>query len=332
MEKTVFVVDDNNVSLTKAKQILEGHYRVFTLPSAQKMFTLLEKIRPDLILLDIEMPEMKGDEAIAGLRKDPAFAGIPVLFMTGWSDDLVMAHCLELGAADFVHKPFPDSVLLNRVGKIISIKENELHTAGHIMSVMSRAVEARCNTAAGHGDRVAEYIRLMMPALKNRGVYAEELRGWDAEEVPAAAMFHDIGMITVPESILNKPAAYTKGEYTILWNHPAEGERIINEMSRKTGCSEFFRHAGLFAGYHHENWDGSGYPHGLGGVKIPLEGRILAVADMYDKMVKGRVGQSAVDHKQAIEFVQRDSGTRFDPEITAVFLEIQNGLVKITES
>ena len=115
MKKTVFVVDDSDANLTKAKQALDGHFRVFTLPSAQKMFALLEKIAPDMILLDIEMPEMKGDEALAALKANPAWAGIPVVFLTGWSDDDTMSHCLELGALDIFHKPFSNPVLLKRV-------------------------------------------------------------------------------------------------------------------------------------------------------------------------------------------------------------------------
>jgi putative two-component system response regulator len=333
--KTIFVVDDSDANLTTAKQALEGHYRVFPLPSALKMLALLEKVIPDLILMDIEMPQLSGVDAIAKLKANPAWENIPFLFMTSWEDVLMMNHCLELGAFDIVHKPFVTPVLLHRLENCLKIDGIVKHAerAGRnqkgLASVLSDVIESRDVKNAGHVERVAAYARLLIAALLGKGVYAEELRTWDMDIIVVAVMLHDVGKIAVPEAILNG-SNLTMEQYSVLWGHAATGEQIIDAISAKSDDKDLWGHAKRFAGCHHENWNGSGYPRSLKGEQIPLEGRILAVVDMYDELRLGRY-QAAVDHTRAVDLIQRDSAVRYDPQIVAAFLAIQNKVAQIAD-
>ena len=335
MEKTLFVVDDNEVNRATAKQALEGRYRIFPLPSALKLLALLEKIIPDLILLDIEMPQMSGIDAVAKIKENPDWEGIPIMFMTSWEDVLMMTHCLELGAFDVVHKPFVDPVLINRIENCLKIDalvkraERMWRNQKGLACVLSDVIESRDVKSAGHVERVAAYARLLIAALLGKGVYAEELRTWDMDTVIVAVMLHDVGKISVPEAILNG-TNLTIEQYSVLWGHAATGEQIIDAISAKSDDKDLWGHAKRFAGCHHENWNGSGYPRSLKGEQIPLEGRILAVVDMYDELRLGRY-QAAVDHARAVELIQRDSAVRYDPQIVAAFLAIQNKVAQIAE-
>ena len=341
MQKTVFVVDDHDTNLTQAKQALGGKYRVFTIPSAEKLFTLLEKIHPDMILLDIEMPgDLNGFDAIAKLKESPAWRDIPVLFLTAWHEEMMVADGLALGALDFIFKPFTSTILLKRVENYLEMgvqtqnrqEERLLRIEKGIISLISNLIETRDKTTGGHVDRISEYIRILIEAMLARGVYAAELRRWDMDNVLVAAMLHDVGKIIVCETILNKPVSFTFEDYSVVWDHASAGERIIDELISKTGDDVFWQHAKHFVGYHHEKWDGSGYPHELKGEQIPLEARILAPVDMYDTLVSGRRNQAAFDHTQAIQYMRRESAARFDPKITAVLLDIQNDFAEVTKS
>jgi putative two-component system response regulator len=335
MQRTLFVVDDNEVNRATAKQTLEGLYRVFPLPSALKMLALLEKVIPDLILLDIEMPQMSGVDAVARLKANSAWENIPFMFMTSWEEELMMTHCVQLGAFDIVHKPFVAAVLINRVENCLKIDglvqraERMGRNQAGLACVLSDIIESRDVKNAGHVERIAAYVKLMAAALLEKGVYAEELRAWDMDAVAVAAMLHDVGKISVPEAILNG-SNLTMEQYSVLWGHASTGEDIMDALSAKSDDKDLWRLAKRFAGCHHENWNGSGYPHALKGEQIPLEGRILAVVDMYDELRCGRY-QAAVDHTRAVGLIQRDADVRYDPKIVAAFLEIQQAVAQIAE-
>ena len=336
MQKTIFVVDDSDANLTKAKQALESQYRVFPLPSAAKLLALLEKIIPDIMLLDIEMPGMSGIDLVEKIKENPVWADIPFLFMTGWEEDLMMTHCLELGALDIVQKPFSDLILLKRVGNCLNL-DTFAKRAQYLDSiqksvacVLPDVIEMRDAKTTGHVERIAAYTKLMIHALLAKNVYAEALRTWDMDTVTVAAMFHDVGKIAIPEKILNG-SNLSMDDYAVLWRHAAAGEQIIDEMIAKSGANDLWHHAKRFAACHHENWNGSGYPRALKEDQIALEGRIIAVVDMYDGLRCGR-HQAAVDHNRAVGLIQQDSAVRYDPQIVTVFLEIQNAIAQIADA
>jgi putative two-component system response regulator len=326
MPKTIFVVDDSDTNLSMAEEALESHYRVITLPSAAKMFAFLEKIPPDLILLDIEMPGMGGFEALQRLKAQEKHADIPVIFLTGITDAPTEAHGFELGAVDFITKPFSVPVLLNRIkthlhiDTLIRERTTQLRRLqSAIVYVFADIIENRDKETGGHIERTTMYVRTLLDALAVSGVYSNEVLGWDRELVSSSARLHDVGKIAISDFILNKPGPLTQAEYETMKTHASEGERIITQIITRTDEVDFLRSAKLFAGYHHENWDGTGYPHGSKGEEIPLHGRIMSIVDVYDALISERPYKKAFTEQEAMDIITAGAGTRFDPKIVAVF-------------
>ena len=329
--KTIFVVDDSAVNLTMAKQALEKHYQVLTLPSAAKMFYILEKVVPDFILLDIEMPEMDGMAALKILKENERMAKIPVMFLTASMEDETEEKGLELGAVDFVTKPFSPAVLLNRIAHHLHVDERirtqmaQLERLQNgILSVVADMVENRDRVTGGHVERTTEYVKILVTAMLERNVYADEIHGWDLDKVVSSARLHDVGKIMISDLILNKPSKLNNEEYDKIKTHAVEGERIVDLIMARTGEEAFLRHAKVLANSHHERWDGTGYPYRLKGTEIPLQGRIMAVADVYDALTSQRPYKEAFPHEQAVEIITADSGKQFDPKIIDVFLEVKD--------
>jgi len=329
--KTIFVVDDSDTNLTMAEAALEDQYRVMTMPSAASMFSFLEKVVPDLILLDIEMPEMNGFEALEKLKAKEQFSEIPIMFLTGRTDADVESRGFEMGAIDFVTKPFSAPVLLNRIKTHLDIDEvirertAQLHRLqNNIVSVLADMVENRDKGTGGHIERTSIYIKILLEEMKERGVYLDEIRDWDIEKIISSARMHDLGKISISDIIVNKPDRLTDEEYELIKTHTIEGEMIIDEIISKTGEDEFLHSARLFAGCHHERWDGKGYPRGLKGEKIPLQGRIMAIVDVYDALVSERPYKKAFSDEEAVQIIMDNAGVHYDPKIAEVFLSVKD--------
>ena len=360
--KTIFIVDDNDVNLSTAAQALSKQYRAFTLPSASDMFELLKNIVPDLILLDILMPGMDGFQAMWLLKRDVRYQNIPVIFLSGRNDAATEARGFEMGAVDFISKPFSEPVLLNRLKTHLEIEElihertamlqqrtEKLQILQNSMvSILANMVENRDKYTGRHIERTTKYIKILLNAMLERGLYSDEISNWNLDEVVSSARLHDIGNILIPEDplnlesiissarlhdigkititdlILNKPGKLTAEEYDLMKTHASEGEKIIDSIISESGNEAFLKNAKLFAGYHHEWWDGTGYPRGLKGADIPLQGRIMAIADVYDALISDRSYKSAFTHEKAVEIIKESSGSHFDPEIVGVFLEIND--------
>ena len=329
--KTIFVIDDSDTNLSMAEAVLEDHYSVMTMPSAAKMFELISKITPDLILLDIEMPEMDGFQALEKLKSENKVSDIPVMFLTGRNDAAVEAKGFEMGAVDFVTKPFSAPVLLNRIKTHLNIDEiirertsqlNRLQNS--IVSVLADMVENRDKGTGGHIERTSMYIKILIDEMKTHGVYAEEINSWDEEKIISSARMHDLGKISITDLIVNKPGKLSKEEYELMKTHAIEGERIIDKIISRTGEGEFLRNARLFAGSHHEWWNGNGYPRGLKGEEIPLQGRIMAIVDVYDALVSERPYKKAFTDEEAVKIIMESSGTQYDPKITEVFFKVKD--------
>lgn len=328
--KKIFIVDDNDTNRVAAKQALESHYKTYAFASAERMFQVLEKIIPDLILLDIEMPDVDGFEAQARLKENPKLSKIPVVFLTANHDPETEMHCLESGALDFITKPFATSVLQRRIKMHIEtdllIKESQQNLRdiqNATICVIAEMVENRDKSTGGHIVRTQKYLEILINELLRSGIYAGEIATWDLVLALPSAQLHDVGKITISDTILNKPGKLTDEEFTIIKTHAEEGTRIIDKMMALTNDDGFLTYAKLFAGYHHERWDGSGYPYALKGAQIPLEGRILAVADVYDALVSARSYKKPFTHEEAVLIIKKDSGTHFDPLIVEAFLNIE---------
>jgi putative two-component system response regulator len=287
------------------------------------------------------MPEMDGFEALRLLKADPSFADIPVIFLTGMAEVSIEVRGFQMGAIDFITKPFSAPVLLNRVQTHLNIDElirertfdleqrtrqlqqrtEQLQRLKNgIVIVLADMVERRDKTTGGHVERTTSYVELLVKKMISLGLYISELTQLDLDSLISSARLHDVGKITVPDSILNKPSELSEEEYRVIQTHTTEGEMIIDQIVSKTETNEtFLNNAKLFAGYHHERWDGSGYPYGLVETKIPLQGRIMAFADVYDALVTERPYKKALSHENSIEIMMEAAGKQFDPLIADAF-------------
>jgi putative two-component system response regulator len=337
--KRIFIVDDSLTNLLTAKSTLKDYYQVFTMPSAMKMLAFLEKVIPDMILLDIKMPEMDGFEALLRLKSNPLYADIPVIFLTSSTDAALEARGFELGVVDFIAKPFSPPVLLNRIkthldiDELVRIKTAQIRRMQDgIVTVLADVVEERDKDTGGHNERTEVYVKMLIKAMEERGVYVDEIRGWTVEKVVPSARLHDVGKIHVLDAILNKPGKLDTEEFEKVKFHTTEGARIIDRMIKQTGEKEFLHSAKMFAEYHHERWDGTGYPHGLKGTEIPLHGRIMAVVDVYDALVSKRSYKTTFSNEEAVDIITANKGKHFDPKIVDVFLEVQDKFNEIREA
>jgi putative two-component system response regulator len=316
-------------------------YDAFTVPSAEKMYQFLEKTLPDLILLDVLMPEIDGYEAILRLKKDNATRGIPVIFLTSKSDTESEVKGLSLGAADYISKPFAPHLLLKRIEMHLLVETQKaelqyindnlqalverktrtvLDLQNSIILTVSGLVESRDDVTGGHILRTARTLRFLIEEMTELGVYRNEVETWDIDLFLQSSQLHDVGKISIHDSILLKPSQLTPEEYEEMKKHTTFGEKIIDKIQASSNENAFLTHAKIMAGTHHEKWDGSGYPYHLSGPTIPLQGRLMAIADVYDALVSRRPYKEPFSHEKAVEIIASGCGTHFDPALSNVFL------------
>ena len=335
-EKMIYVVDDNAINLAVAKEALEGKYRVRTFASAKMMFEVLKKEQPNLILLDIEMPDMDGFEALSKLKRNRLTKDIPIIFVTVLKDVETEVLGFQMGVVDFISKPFSSPVLRNRIKTHINTDEIIKERTADIQKLnnafvhtLADMVEGRDENTHGHIERITSYIKILVESMIKRDVYTEELAKIDMDLLVSSARLHDVGKIAVPGAILNKPDKLTDDEIEIVQKHCEEGDKIINDIMLKTNNSELLQNARLIINAHHERWDGRGYPNGLSGASIPLQARIMAIVDVYDALVSKRSYKKAFTPEQAIEIIMQGAGNQFDPYIAESFCEAQELLEAI---
>jgi putative two-component system response regulator len=335
------MVDDNLTNLTVGKNALLGKYKVFTIPSGKKLFEMLDRAAPDMILLDIEMPDMNGYEIIRRLKEDAATADIPVVFLTARSDSGSELEGLSLGAIDYISKPFSPPLLLKRieVHMLVEEQKHELENYNHnlqymveektktvldlqnaILRTVAELVECRDDTTGGHIERTQNYLRILVDALAQDEMYKEEVSTWNIDFLLQSSQLHDVGKIAIKDSILQKPAKLTPEEFDEMKTHTSFGITVIEKIQENTSEATFLEYAKIFAGTHHEKWDGSGYPAGLKGNEIPLQGRIMAIADVYDALISERPYKKPFSHEEAVKIITNGSGSHFDPSLVKIFL------------
>jgi len=347
---TIILVDDNLTNLTVGKNMLKTFYNVIPVLSARVMFETLEDVIPDLILLDIEMPEMDGYEAITRLKSEARFADIPIIFLTAKDDADSELEGLDLGAVDYVTKPFSAPLLLKRISRELqvvnqnkellvtqtalrdnlAIMETQVHEKAEevyklqnsILTIIADLVELRDKCTGGHIMRTHLYLQIMISEMLHSGVYIDEVGSWNVDEVLSSAKLHDVGKISVPDAILNKPGRFTPEEFEIMKSHVLAGVDVIDKIMKDTYENNYLQHALNIIGTHHEKWDGNGYPIGLKGKNIPLEGRLMAIADVYDALVSIRPYKKPFTHEQACEIFENDAGKQFDPVLVDVFRKV----------
>ncbi|MDR3138672.1 MAG: response regulator [Treponema sp.] len=348
--KKVVLVDDNITNLTVGKNILINYYDIFTVPSGEKLFVLLEKIAPDLILLDIEMPSMNGYEVIKRLKAAEKTADIPVIFLTAKNDSTSELEGLSLGAMDYISKPFSPPLLLKRIALHLLVESQKkklqdynnnlqqmveqktktiLNLQNAILKTVANMVEHRDEITGGHVERTRDYLAILVEALIKNNLYSREITAWDIDFFLQSSQLHDVGKIAIKDYILLKPGRLTEEEFNEMKNHTIFGVRIIEEIEKDSPESTFLKHAKILAGTHHEKWDGTGYPYGYSKDLIPLEGRLMAIADVYDALISVRPYKKAFSHEEAVKIIVDGKGSHFDPTLIEIFLAIADRFAEV---
>jgi len=337
------LVDDNIANLKMGKGVLEKFYDVYALPSADKLFQFLKRVTPDLILLDIEMPGMNGYEALTIMKGHRQYQDIPVIFVTSKTTEADEYEGLALGAIDYITKPFSASLLLKRIENHLLIQAQKAQLQGYndnlikivqektrqvygfqnaIINTVADLVEFRDTSTGWHVYRTQCYLQTLVEQLIKDGIYVDELLLWNMDIVFPSAQLHDVGKITISDGILNKPGKLTSDEFEIMKTHVEKGVEVIEKMKRFGYFADFMEHAKAFAGAHHEKWDGSGYPNGLKGHDIPLEGRIMAIVDVYDALISARPYKRAFTAEESARIIIEGADTHFDPAIVGAFEQL----------
>ena len=336
----VMIVDDNIVNLQVARKALSEVYTIIPVTSGKTALELMEKVLPALILLDVNMPEMNGFETIKRLKGSERTEHIPVIFLTSMTDSVSELEGLRLGAVDYITKPFSIPLLIQRVDLHIEMinQENKLrHYNDNLVQMvrektqtieelqraviyaLSDLIERRDDLTGGHVVRTQRYMEVLVDGLALSGDYAEETRGADLEMWVESAQLHDIGKVGIPDDILKKPGKLTEEEFEVIKMHTLIGENALRNAMGLTSAKGFLENAAVVAASHHERWDGTGYPRGLKGLEIPLIGRLMAIADVYDALVSERPYKNAYTHERAVEIIIEESEKQFDPVLVKIF-------------
>jgi putative two-component system response regulator len=332
----LLIVDDEKLNINLLVELFKDDYRLAVAKSgAQALQRALEQ-RPDLILLDIMMPEMDGYEVLRRLQALSATADIPVIFVTALGEVGDEQQGLELGAVDYITKPISPPIVKARVKNHLELKRSreelkhqnealELIVAERTEEVrltqdvtiqaLASLAETRDNDTGAHLRRTQLYLQVLAKALQGLDDRTIEL-------LTKSAPLHDIGKVGVPDHILLKPGRLTAEEFEVIKRHPVLGRDALQKAEENLGTSShFLRLARDIAYTHHEKWDGTGYPQGLSGEAIPLGGRLMALADVYDALISRRVYKEAFSHEDAVAEIVKGRGSHFDPALVDLFLE-----------
>ena len=353
------VVDDEptNVKIVRRLLELEGFSQFVTTTDGRKAMTLIRDEQPDCVLLDLMMPFVTGLDVLDEMRHDPATAHIPTIILTAVTDHKVRCEALQRGATDFLNKPVDPAELAPRVVNVLAAKayQNQLVQYSHSLEaavrertrlleqayreiglVLARAAEYRDNDTGLHVVRVGRYARIIGEEL---GIVGD-----DADLLERAAQLHDVGKIGIPDSILLKPGRLTEEEFDLMKRHCAFGDRILQPYSgdepqleigepplsaSSGGATPLLVLAHRIAMSHHEHWDGSGYPLGLQGEATPLEGRITAVADVFDALSSKRCYKDSFPVDECFDTMAEKRGTHFDPRVLDAFLRRRDDVVDV---
>lgn len=352
MDKSIIlVVDDDKANLVLAQNILLPKYRIAASNSGIAALKYLENHRPDLILLDINMPDMDGFEVMEQIRLRGESDTIPVIFLT--ADNLAETEikCFKMGAMDFVTKPFVPDILLSRVDKTIELDQYRHNLENMVMDQaekitedarrlsliqdsvivgMANLIESRDGSTGKHVKNTQTYVSLIANELYARGFYPMELTDDYIDNLCKAAPLHDVGKIKIPDAILQKPGKLTPEEFETIKLHTTYSRKIIQTILGDLEDDDYVQIVENLAMYHHERWDGTGYPSGLAGDSIPLEARIMAVADVFDALYEERCYKPPIRPIERImQIMSEGRGTQFDPVVIDVFVEMLPTLKRI---
>jgi putative two-component system response regulator len=338
----ILIVDDTEFNIDIIVDALDDLYDIRVAMRGADALELVELDPPDLILLDISMPEMDGFEVCSRLKDMPSARNIPIIFISANSHLESKMRAFDLGGVDYIVKPFDIKEIQSRIktqlelkysrellsdenhnlAKLVRIKTNEvIQMRSAIIQTLASLAETRDDDTGHHILRTQHYVRIMLEYMLEHKIYGDLLTNELAEVIILATPLHDIGKIGIPDAILLKPGHLTTEEFEIMKTHTLLGKRSLEVAQKATNNNFFFEVAKEIAHYHHEKWDGTGYPEGLSHEQIPLSARLVAVADVYDALVTKRVYKDPISHNMASKVIIKGFANHFDPTIVDVFLQ-----------
>ncbi len=342
-EFTILLIDDSWENLRCLKMILSSEFNVKAATNGSIALTIAKSTPPDLILLDVVMPEMDGYEVCLRLKADPITWFIPVLFVTSLSDSEDEQRGFAVGAADYINKPFRPEIVKARVRSHLEVKmyRDNLQLlverrTGELLSsqdatifTVANLAEIRDPETGAHIMRTQHYVKALALCLGSSPKHAVDLAPQNIELMAKSAPLHDIGKVGIPDHILLKPGKLTTEEFVEMKTHAMLGWKILNMTEQRFGSNSFLRYACEITLCHHEKWDGSGYPQSLAGETIPLSARLMAVADVYDALISVRPYKKAFSHAEAKAIIVDGRGLHFDPSIVDAFLLLEDRFIDI---
>ena len=346
---TILVVDDTPDNLDLMGDLLMDDYRVKVANSGKKALEIIQSASPpDLVLLDIMMPEMDGYEVCTILKSSEETKNIPVIFLTAKTNTTDEQKGFEIGAVDYITKPISPAIVMARVKthldlhyknvyleKLVTQRTREIAAIQDVtIHAMASLAETRDNETGNHIRRTQNYVKLLAQHLQFHPNYTHFLNmDGVIETLFKSAPLHDIGKVGIPDAILLKPGRFEPYEFEIMKSHPELGKKTILQAESELGIDvPFLQYAKEIAYGHHEKWDGSGYPQGLSGEDIPISARLMAVADVYDALISRRVYKEGMPHEQAVQIILDGKGTHFDPHIIEAFVLLHEKFKEIAST
>jgi len=348
---TILTVDDTVMNIEVVKGVLSDDYLVQAALSGEVALKIVAKRKPDLILLDVMMPEMDGYEVCERLKANEETKDIPVIFLTAKSQEEDETRGLALGAVDYITKPISPPILKERVKNHLLLKasmdllakqnqaleekvEERTHQLGELQDVamvaMGALAESRDPETGNHIRRTQHYVRVLAAELAKTDKYRLFLTPESITALFKSAPLHDVGKVGIVDSILLKPGKLTDDEFEEMKRHAEYGKKAIEAAEGSMDVADnFLIFAKEIAYSHHEKWDGSGYPEGLSGEDIPVSARIMAIADVYDALISKRVYKEAFSHQAAIDIIADGKGTHFDPFMIDSFMNVADEFQRI---
>ena len=333
----ILVVDDSVTNLKLAEQTLKPYYKVTLLVSGEQTLKFLSKNKPDLILLDIKMPGMDGFETIKAIKDNEFTKDIPVIFLTAISESASELKGLNMGAIDFIAKPFVPEVMLRRVSMQIELKNyrdnmeklvrEKTKMVEQLQDVIvlsiTDLVEFRDKITGGHARRTANYLKILLDHLRTKPQYQNYLDDEMVTNMLRAAPLHDVGKIGINDDILTNTGILNDAEFEYMKKHTTLGALAFEKASEEIPGNKFLGVAKDMALSHHERWNGAGYPYGLKGEDIPFSARLMAIADVYDALTTKRSYKEPMSHEDALKLMTDLRGTHFQPELIDEFIECE---------
>lgn len=346
---TILVVDDTIANIEVLINALSNEYNVSVALDGKSALEIMESQKIDLVLLDIMMPEIDGIEVCRMIKAHEEFKEIPIVFLSAFNDIEKKNIGLKVGAVDYITKPVDilevqlkvkNHLLVKKARDILMKKNDTLEDIvkertkqlskmqDALINSLAVLAETRDNETGGHIIRTQEYVKLLSDKFQK----LERMKNYESyifEFCHKTAPLHDIGKVGIPDSILLKPGKLSKEEFNTMKEHTTIGYLALQKAEENLGKSDFMLVAKEIAYTHHEKWDGSGYPNGILGNDIPLHGRMMAVADVYDALISKRVYKKPMSHMQALKIIEESSGSHFDPILVEIFINNQEEFRKI---